>query len=80
MREQLREGSKKRICPGSEKINASLQRKQFFKENGITITDWLYMNSFDRQKKKQDEIKKVIDSEKKRRTPQLTGKARKAQP
>ena len=68
------------VCPGSARINQATQRDTFLKSQGLTISDWLHSNSYDRRKRQQDKIQRVLDSERQQRTPQLTAKARKAAP
>jgi hypothetical protein len=46
----------------------------------LSITDWLHIQALDRQKKKEQDIKRVTDSERQRMRPELTKMARNTKP
>ena len=50
------------------------------RQTGMSISEWLILQGFEKQKRREDLIKRVTRSEKKRMRPVLTKKAREAKP
>ena len=50
------------------------------RQTGMSISEWLILQGFEKEKRREDQIKRVTRSEKKRMRPVLTKKARETKP
>ena len=44
----LKLGNRKLTCPGSEQIVKNSQREELVRQTGMTISEWLHLQSFER--------------------------------